>query len=172
MKALKFILPVAIIVLTYFLYRSIADPIQFEKKKTYVESFVIQKLKDIRSAEVAYKNIYGEYTASFDTLINFVKTDSLPIVTKMGDPDDSLSVVTVDTSFVLVLDSLFGPSYPIDSLAFIPFSGKKFDLQVGEISKGGVVLPVFMARDTDPIDPSRVLQVGSLTEVSNAGNWE
>ncbi|MFT7299372.1 MAG: hypothetical protein ACI81S_001651 [Sphingobacteriales bacterium] len=172
MKALKFILPVVIIILAVLLYRSIADPIQFQKKKTYVESYVIQKLKDIRSAQVAYKNVNGKYTGDFNVLIDFIKTDSLPVVTKLGDPDDSTSVVTIDTSYVSVLDSLFGMDYPIDSLSFVPFSSKNFAIEVGEISKGGVVIPVFQVRDTDPIDRKRILQVGSLTEASNAGNWE
>ena len=69
----------------------------------------------------------------------------------------------------------------IQSLLYIPESKEnaKFELFAGKVSKGNVVVNVFEARDTDPVNPLRrknknenALKVGSRTEVSVAGNWE
>ena len=48
----------------------------------------IQRLKDIRTAQDAYKSIHGVYTSSFDTLIHFVKYDSLKTVRAIGELSD------------------------------------------------------------------------------------
>jgi len=81
-----------------------------------------------------------------------------------------------DTISVSVLDTVFSPVYPIDSLPYVPFSKKAamFKLAAGEIeTASGVKVQVFEAVDTDPFDPNKVLKVGSLEEATNnAGNWE
>lgn len=69
----------------------------------------------------------------------------------------------------------------IQNLLYLPESKNngKFDLFAGKVSKGNVVVNVFEARDTQPVNPLRrknknenSLKVGSRTEVSVAGNWE
>lgn len=69
----------------------------------------------------------------------------------------------------------------LKDLPNIPLSktGAKFELWAGKISKGNVVVDVFEARDTEPINPKRrinnnerALKVGSRTDVSISGNWE
>ena len=89
--ALKIGLPVAIVLLTFFLIRGINTPIQFEKEKKIRYSEVIQNLKDIRTAQLAYKDVYGNFISSFDTLINFVKYDSMPLVRSLGSLPDTLT---------------------------------------------------------------------------------
>lgn len=56
---------------------------------------------------------------------------------------------------------------------------KEFELFAGQITKGGVTVNVFEAKDTDPINPARkgknkekALKVGSRTDVTTSGNWE
>ena len=76
MKAFIHVLLAGLIVfLAYETVQSIVEPIEFKKeqKKRYDET--IQKLKDIRAAQGAYKEVNGDYTASFDTLIDFVKNN-------------------------------------------------------------------------------------------------
>ncbi len=60
-------------------------PIRFEDSKNARERQVIGRLIDIRKAQLEYRNLHqGQYTASFDTLINFVKTQKIPFVLKEG----------------------------------------------------------------------------------------
>ena len=77
MKAVRYIVQVlllaAIVVLVYFIYTGVMKPINFDKAQEARYEKVIQKLKDIRTAQVAYKAVYGKYTGSFDTLIHFIK---------------------------------------------------------------------------------------------------
>ena len=71
--------------LVYVCYGSIMGPINFENAKDAREKEVIARLIDIRKAQVEFRNTHeGKYTASFDTLIDFVKTAKLPFVKKEG----------------------------------------------------------------------------------------
>ena len=173
MKIAKIILTVVIIGLGYWLFTIIREPIKFAEEREKRYSKVIERLKDIRTAQIAYKNVYNRYTGSLDTLIHFVKNDSLPVVRQIGNPDDTTQVVIRDTMMVSVRDSLFPQNYYIDSMRYIPYTdGSVFKLEAGTIETGNVKLPVFEAVDTDPFDKNKVLRVGSMTQPSNAGNWE
>jgi len=173
MKPVNIALTIVIIVLSYLIFRGINEPIKFNKEKKHRYGFVIQKLKDIRTAEIAYKSVNGNFTSNFDTLISFVKEGEFSLIKQIGNIEDSAAVIIRDTIFIPVKDSIFPANYPIDSLPYIPFgNGAKFRLQAGEIEKGKVIVKVFEAVDTAPFDPKQVLKVGSMTEPSNAGNWE
>ena len=75
--------------LVYVCYGSIMGPINFEKTQNAREKEIIARLIDIRKAQVEYRNTHeGKYTASFDTLIDFVKTAKLPFVKKEGALSD------------------------------------------------------------------------------------
>ena len=173
MKPINIILTLAIVALSFLIFRSIYLPIQFNEEKTHRYSHVIQRLKDIRTAQLAYKSVNGRYTADFDTLINFIKTGQFTAIKSIGNVEDSTAVIIRDTIFIPVKDSIFPGKYAVDSLPFIPFGeGAKFDMKAGEIEKGKVMVKVFEVVDTKPFDPKEVLRVGSMTEPSNAGNWE
>ena len=61
----------------------------FEKEEDIREKAVIARLVDIRKAQAEYRNLHNQqYTASFDSLINFVKTAKLPFVFKKGELTD------------------------------------------------------------------------------------
>lgn len=173
MKPISIILTVVIFILAFLIFRSIYEPIKFNEEKDYRYGFVINRLKDIRTAELAYKSENGSYTGSFDTLLNFIKNGQFSLIKQIGNVEDSAAVIIRDTIFVSVKDSLFPGNYPIDSLPYVPFgNGAKFKLQAGEIEKGKVKVKVFEAEDSAPFDKNEVLKVGSMTEPSNAGNWE
>ncbi|MCD8262391.1 MAG: hypothetical protein LUD15_13705 [Bacteroides sp.] len=71
--------------LVYICYASIMGPIEFENQKRVRDEAVIARLIDIRKAQQEYRNQNrGQYTASFDTLIDFVKTQKIPFVLKEG----------------------------------------------------------------------------------------
>jgi hypothetical protein len=71
--------------LIYLCYGSIMGPIDFKSAKESREKAIIARLIDIRKAQLEYRNLNeGNYTASFDTLIAFVKNSKLPFVMKEG----------------------------------------------------------------------------------------
>jgi len=149
---IKILLGVAIIILGYLVIESIMEPIRFNKEKKKRENATIRNLKDIRTAQVAYKAKYAKYTGSFDKLISFVKFDSFPVVKAIGRISDSLwdegvtekeaikmGIIIRDTSYVRVLDSIFSVTYPIDSLRFIPYSEEEFFLDAAKIETASKV---------------------------------
>lgn len=182
-------LVVLIAALAYADYQSIRVPIdqQIEKEKRYVH--VVQRLKDIRTSELAYKAKYQKYTSSLDTLISFLKSDSLAVVKAIGEVPDTMTledaiqakIVSRDTVLVPVLDSLFGVRHSkdrahpfvVDSLPFVPFTkGKRFLLEAGTIERSGAKVPVFQAKDGAPYDKSDQMMVGSMADPKTNGNWE
>ncbi len=131
---IQVILGVAVLVLAYMLFESIQEPIRFNREVSKREKATIQNLKDIRTAQEAYKVKFGRYSGNFDTLIQFVKSDSFSIVKAIGSISDSLldlgvteakalemGIIIRDTNYISVLDSIFPSGYYIDSLPFVPF---------------------------------------------------
>ena len=57
-----FILPVCIAGLVYLNVKSISEPVEFKKHREYRESVAVQRLKDIRDLQVAFKNVNGRYS--------------------------------------------------------------------------------------------------------------
>ena len=195
---IQIILFAAICVVAYFVIESVQKPIRFnnETKKRY--DATVQRLKDIRTAQVAFRSEYKKYTGSFDTLIDFLRTDSFSVVMQIGDEDDSVAVTTGGiirkTIRVSVLDSLFKKGYNVDSLRYVPFSqGVEFELGTANLTAGNVDVNVFEAKIPFDVllkglDPQLLvnynadrlkktgyagLKVGSLTETTNnAGNFE
>jgi hypothetical protein len=200
MKTVKYIVQIVlgglIIILTYLIYSGIMKPINFEKERMARYEKVIDKLKDIRTAQVAYKSVYQKYTGSFDTLISFVKTDSFPVEFKEGSLDDSIAVakglIKRYIQYVPVSDSIFPKGYFYDSLRYIPHTaGVQFDLKAGYIVTGSkVTVQVFesnalnfdilngmnrqlIINRNDLAKDFKGLRVGNIKEANNnAGNWE
>ncbi len=197
---IQVLLSVAILVLGYLLVESINQPIRFQQEQRTRYNRTIDRLKDIRTAQLAYRSVYGEFTGSFDTLIDFVKHDSFRIVMAIGFEDDDAEVASEqiirDTIRVSVRDSLFRAGYPVDSLRYVPYTGgrEQFFLGAGEVMTGsGLNVKVFEAHVHNDVllagldrqlvinmNDERIrrdlfpgLRVGSLTETTNnAGNWE
>lgn len=152
--AFKTLLVLASIMLGWMCYRSIMNPIEFDNEKQVRDKAVIERLIDIRKAQIAYKDAKGVYTASFDTLINFVKYDSLKMISKKGELTDAqlekglteeiaLNLAEEDaekygiedyysfkenfrrdTTYVSVKSSVFSDDFKIDSIRYVPFMGK------------------------------------------------
>jgi hypothetical protein len=161
MKAvINILLTAVIIILAYLLYESIMDPIRFNKEKDRRETAIKERLIDIRSAQVLFRSKYGRYTGSFDTLINFIKYDSLATVFRKGQVTDDMvakniderealkrGLIIRDTSYVAITDSVFKINYPIDSIRYVPFlEGDQFDMAAKSLTTGSmVVVQVFEA---------------------------
>lgn len=81
---IQIVLAVAIVGLAYWLYNSIMTPVRFDTEYTKRRDACAEKLKSIRTLEDAYKQTYGRFTGSFDTLINRLMTeDSMKVVSKI-----------------------------------------------------------------------------------------
>ncbi|MBQ6763304.1 MAG: hypothetical protein IJP49_11195 [Bacteroidales bacterium] len=225
----EILLALAAVGLVYAIYSSVMKPVNFNKEKARRQEVAVQRLKDIRTLEVAFKGVNNRFTADIDSLINFYNTGKMDIIMQVGSNDDSLAVENTkrvkDKAFlklskeeqnarlmdlyrqgqklvfsistpIAVKDTLFNnrPDFCIDSLKYIPFSGKmpvETDAIVKTVS--GVQVPLFEARmpwrallkgmdnqlrinldaECEAQNKYEGLQVGSVTAPNNnAGNWE
>ena len=169
------ILPACIAGLTYALVSSVMEPVHFEKHKEYRKGIAVQRLKDIRELQVAYKNVNGKYTADIDSLIMFYNEGKMKVVMQIGSQDDSVAVANTKAlkarkpkikpeemlklynegkslvfkieNEVPVKDTLFShrEHFVIDSLAFIPFSGDSVIMASTVKRVSGVNVPLFEA---------------------------
>lgn len=174
----QILLAVAIVVFGYLAYQSIMKPIEFKKIKTQRSEKIISQLKDIRKAQNAYKEVNRKYTGSFDTLISFIKTDSMPMVKSIGSLTDEQveagmtereaaikGFITRDTIMVSALETIFNKDYSIDNLRFVPFTQgqSEFTLAAGVVVTGSnVKVQVFEAK------VSNMLIFADIREIYNA----
>lgn len=71
-------------------YDVIDNRLKNDKLTQRVNSHIIQRLKDIRKAELGYQKENGVYTPSFDTLIDFLKNGELSLIKRLGSLPDSV----------------------------------------------------------------------------------
>ncbi len=183
-KLIKIIFPLIILSFGIGLISIILNPIKKEKEKNYRYEFIKEKMIDIRSAELAFKEKHNQFTDDFNVLIPFIKMDSFVIVQKTDTLIEYFNeayreyqfkdTMLVDTlGKVSILDSLFQKGYSIDSLRYVPFGeGAEFKLSAGTINKSKIIVPVFEARDPNPYDKTDPLIIGSMTEAHLNGNWQ
>ena len=193
------VLPIIAIVIGYLIYTSIQEPVIFEKQRKFRESIGIERLKDIRTLQVAYKSKYNKFTSNIDSLIDFYNTGVITVIKQVGSMDDSLAVaqkrVFRDSIKIAVRDTLLKrEGFVVDSIKYIPFSGKKeieMKAIIGKVS--GVDVPLFEANipyeillnnlnrqllinlksDRELVGKYPGLKVGSIEAPNNnAGNWE
>lgn len=88
---LEIVLALAACALVYAIYSSVMKPVNFNKEKARRQEVAVQRLKDIRTLEVAYKGVNNRYTADIDSLINFYNTGKMDITMQVGSKDDSLA---------------------------------------------------------------------------------
>ncbi|RIH63666.1 hypothetical protein D1164_18710 [Mariniphaga sediminis] len=159
---IQILLVIVAIGLTYLIYQGIQHPIDFEKTKTDRYDVTIQRLKDIRKAQLAYKDVYGRFTGDWDTLIHFVEYDSVRNVRKVGELTDSMieaglterkalrmGLIIRDTIKNSVKESLFESSFKPKDLKYVPLSDTVAEFMLGSnvITTGsGIKVPVFEAK--------------------------
>lgn len=162
----KILIQVVLVAISAFIafqiYKTVEQPILFEKAKKERYQKVVAKLKDIRKAELAFKSVNGQFTGSWDTLVTFVAEDSLPLVRRIGSLTDSMvdagwteakalkkGLIIRDTLYVGVQDSLFKTaSFDASKLPVIPYTNnERFQLGAGVVTTGsGVQVQVFEAK--------------------------
>ncbi|PLX22713.1 MAG: hypothetical protein C0597_02040 [Marinilabiliales bacterium] len=159
-KIIQIALAILIVVLAYFLWESIQAPIRFNKAKDQRYAATIQRLKDIRTAQIAYKAEYGKFTASFDTLIDFVKNDSMKLVMAEGSLSDELlaqgwteaiavkeGLIKRDTIRIAIKDTLFAPDFNADLLWKVPYTeDASFEMATSNLTVSKLNVNVFEAK--------------------------
>ena len=88
-----FILPLCIVALAFLLYRSISEPVKFNKERDQRLNVGIERLKDIRTLQVTFKDTYGHYAPVMDSLIDFYNNGKITIMQQIGSEDDSVAVL-------------------------------------------------------------------------------
>ena len=158
-KQITYILFFFSALLVFAIYQSINSPIEFNKVKNERYLKVIDRLKDIRNAQVAYKSVNGIYSNDFDELVKFVDSAQFTIIQKRDSSfmqydrvyriDMLREVIVIDTlGYVTVKDSLFSDDDSYKYMASVPINGidEKFKLKADIIDKNGYNVPVFEVR--------------------------
>lgn len=160
-KIVQIILAVVIVALGYVIYKQISTPIGFEAELKTREAQVIDRIKDIRTAQRAFKSKYQYFTSTFDSLENFILTDTLELERKIVDEDDSVAMAmlkksgrkNVEKFKVAVIDTIFSPKKlsveDVRNLRYIPFTDKQaqYIMEAGIITtESKVVIPIVECR--------------------------
>ena len=225
---LEIVLAALIVLLAWLIIASVQKPVKFNKELDARTQVAVQRLKDIRTLQVAFKSANGRFSPSVDSLKMFYETGKMDITMQIGSNDDSIAVANTEaikkankkltpaqitaklqeayeqgqkvvfsvTTQIPVKDTLFvsRPDFCIDSLYYIPFSGKQLvEMESTIKTVSGVQVPLFEARmpykalckgmdnqlrinkDAECEDQNKYkgLQVGSVSAPNNnAGNWE
>lgn len=191
LKFYKYLTLVFALVLAFYLVNSIKFSIDEEARITTAESKVINKLKLIREAQIAFQSVNGEYANHWDSLLNFIEKGEIFLIqrreeTVLLDYGAEETTLYLDTlGSISVLDSIFSPypNFDAQNLVYVPgYDNVKFEFWASKIEKGGVEVDVVEVRNPKPFDPDRKeeneaninkpLRFGSRTSITTAGNWE
>jgi len=155
------------ILLAYFVFNSIDSEVEFQEvaKVRIIEN--VQKLKDLRQVQIAYKKANNTYANNFESLLDFLENDSISIIKASGETPDSLinneqisdekalelGLITRDTSYVLASEIVFDTTYMasrnkefplnINKLITVPHSDAIYNIEAGQVEKGNVIVQVF-----------------------------
>ncbi|MDC1048825.1 hypothetical protein OAQ80_04870 [Flavobacteriaceae bacterium] len=154
---IQVVLWIASIFFAYKIYDSISGPITFNQTKIKRYSKVINVMKDIRTAQIAHKDVKGVYANNFDSLIKFIDEGIFTLLEKRDSSyleydrtyriDMLREIIVTDTlGFVAVKDSLFQTSDRYKKMSNIPIEGLQdsvFKITSTIINKNGYKVPVF-----------------------------
>ena len=189
------------IILFYFVYNSINSEVEFQKVAKVRIAENVQKLKDLRQVQIAYKKVNNTYANNFESLIDFLENDSMAIVKAIGETPDSLTdaqalelgIISRDTAYVLAKETVFDDAYlssrnedfdlDLNTLTNVPYSDKTYSVDAGMVEKGKVAVQVFeisttygtvftgLDAENKSYELDNLLKVGSMDEASLNGNW-
>jgi len=189
------------IILAYFVFNSIDSEIKFQKVAKVRITENVQKLKDLRQVQIAYKKVNHTYANNFELLLDFLENDSMVIVKAIGETPDSLTdtqalelgIISRDTAYVLAKETVFDEAYlssrnekyPLNltTLTNVPHSKELYSVDAGRVEKGKVTVQVFeisttyatvftaLDAENKSYELDNLLKVGSMDEASLNGNW-
>lgn len=182
------------VLLGYWLYASIKEPIAFKAEKEKRKDAVVSVLKKIQTAQDIYRSVTGKYAHNFDTLTSVIMNDSIALEKLEQDPTDPTNQDKFIRTIILkpAKDSLFklyGGPVNLDSLRFIPFTeGKTFEIAADTIRQQNSLVQVvqvgtkykeFMGEFANPkykkydafYEPEKELKFGDMNSPNTNGNW-
>lgn len=169
------VLPLVIAAMCFFIVRGVMKPVKFERERVSREAVAIQRLKDLRTIQTAFKSEVGHYASTFDSLVTFYHNGTITVDLQIGSMDDSVAVENtkalkkknpkISSAELLqraqagerlvfniptklpVKDTLFHSrtGFVIDSIFVIPFCGKPVQMQTIIKTVSGVQVPLFEA---------------------------
>lgn len=189
---INLILAAIVVGLVWVLISSIREPIAFKAERQKREEAVIDKLRMIRQAQEAFRDIKEGFAPSFDSLKKVLRTDSFTLVKVIGDPDDPdfTGEIIYDTTYVPAYDSIRTLGIRLDSLEYVPYGqGATFTIAADTITYQNTLVDVvevgttrktYMGRFADPrfarydqsYDPNSVIKFGDMNKPNLSGNWE
>jgi len=149
MKAIQVVLAIIIVVLGYILYESITEPYKEIERQKQLTQLTRQRMSQLRSLLVYYQQKTGHFPPSLDSLITYLKQDSL---------------------FLAKQDSILGlpegAQVVLDSLLYSPRSRQPFIYILNDTSR----IEIYLLKSPDSPDSigSRYPDVTLL----NAASWE
>jgi len=138
----KIVLMLVIIVLGYFLYRTLFDPYFFDQNKKKRYEAVKERLRDIATAQDAYKQMKGEFADNFDSLIAQIKTGNLMQIRTIGVETDSVNYINVRTAVDL---------FDIDTVLHDSILYQQIDTKIQDLykrHKQGESVKTYIVKDT------------------------
>ena len=93
---IEVVLGLAIVGIAWALIASIQKPVKFQDEVAARSKVGIQRLKDIRTLQEAFKSVNGRFSPTVDSLILFYEDGKMDIVMQIGSHDDSLAVVNTE----------------------------------------------------------------------------
>ncbi|MDE5624478.1 MAG: hypothetical protein K2I62_07770 [Alistipes sp.] len=160
-RIIQIILALVIVALVYVIYDQISTPIRFDNELKTRKAQVIERIKDIRTAQRAYKSKYQRFTGDFDTLTAFILNDTLELERKIVDEDDSVAMAAlkkagkknIEKFKIAVIDTIFAPKVlteaDVEQLRYVPGTDNKtqYIMEAGIITtESKVVIPVVECR--------------------------
>lgn len=154
---IQLVLWVVIIFLGYLVFNAVYEPIQFNKLKEKRYAKVIERMQDIRAAQLAYREVTGQYAKDFDGLIQFIDTAEFVVVQRRDTTvmdevyrkaygvDRYMDIIITDTlGYSSVKDSIF-KSDRYKQMRKVPVEGvdAEFEMDAGTIVKNNNTFPVF-----------------------------
>ncbi len=193
-KVINIVLILLTILLAYWLYNSISEPILFHKERDARKAAVVNVLKQIQQAQDIHRLATGEYANNFDSLALNITNGKVPIIKMEADPSDPTNEdkFIKSVTYKNAKDSLFallGTSLSLDSLRYVPFGqGAKFDIQADTMTHQGTLINVlevgtrynvFMGAFADKrfkkydkyYDPEKLIKFGDMNGPNTNGNW-
>ena len=156
--ASQVLLWILIVFFSFKIYDSINGPINFNETKNERYADVISRLKEIKKAQIAHKDVRGFYANNFDSLVSFIDTGIFTIVQKRDSSyleydkvyriDMLKEVIVTDTlGFIPVKDSLFR-NIDYANLSKVPVEGIEavFSIKADIIKKNDYRVAVFEVR--------------------------
>jgi len=155
---IQLVLWVAIGVLGYLVYNSVYSSVKFQEVKQERFAIAVEKLKDIRKAQAAYKTVTGKYASDYEKLAKFLDTAKFTIKQQRDSSfirfdkelriDRSIDTVVFDIlGYESIKDSLFSKTdyRKFDIVEFGEGKSAKIDLTTSVVEKNEILYPVYKA---------------------------